>query len=326
MSTETGGEYRAVMGASEGERVDVVVVGSGPAGLQAALTLARGQRRVVVVAGTTRRNQRAHGIFNLVSRDGVAPETFREIAWKELESYGVARVEGAVEKVEGRPGDFRLCLAEAGESRLNGPKALHARRVLLAGGVVDVLPDWPGLAELWGETVFQCPLCHGHPLRGRRWGLVMAAPEGLPHISLFLAWTTDLSIFTPGWEADEETRAAFAKRGVRFVAGQIEGLVARADGPDRIAGVRVEGNVVPCDALVMHPPQDLLGFVKDLDLRLDAQGCVEVDMLGRSSQAGISAAGDMTTRFQSAVAAMASGQRAAAGLCMDLAAEDWSTR
>lgn len=297
------------------DRVDVAVLGSGPAGLQAALTLARGQRRVVVVTGGARRNDRAHAIHNVITRDGVDPEAFRSAAWSDLDAYGVVPVVGAVVAIEGTEGDFVVRTAET---------SVRARRVILAFGVRDALPDWEGLDALWGPTVFQCPFCHGHELRGRRWGFFAATPEVAAHLPMYRAWTEDLVLFTGGWTPEPEHAADLAAHGVAVSTGAIGRLVAREDAPDRLAAVVAGGETVPCDALVCHPPQEAVALVDALGLARDEAGFVAVDGFGRTSVAGLSAAGDATTRMQSAVNAMATGQLAAAGICMALAQEDWA--
>mgnify|MGYP001206652222 CR=1 FL=1 len=142
------------------ERFDVLIVGGGPAGLQAALTLGRARKRVLVADGGPRRNVTAVHMHNFVSRDGIAPQDFRREAWAQLAQYpNVSRRDEPVDAITGRRGDFST-------------GTIRARRVLLATGVVDQPPDIEGLAAFWGHSVFQCPYCHGWEVKDEPLGVL----------------------------------------------------------------------------------------------------------------------------------------------------------
>ncbi len=301
----------------EGAPFDVVVIGSGPAGLQAALTLGRGQRRVAVVEGTARRNAAAHAIHNVIGSDGAEPKAFRDAAWHDLATYGVVRIPGDVDGIDGTCGAFVVTV---------GNRQLPARRVVLATGMVDQLPSWPGLRELWGPTVFQCPFCHGHELRGRRWGIVVNGGLPAAHLALFAVWTRDLIVFTDGTPLDPAALEVLGAHGVPWVDGPIEALRPSGDNPSHLGAVVVNGSEVACDALVLRPPQAVVPLVQALDLPCTEMGMVSVDEMGRTPVPGIYAVGDTTTPMQAVVGGMALGLKAAAALCFELAHEDWDAR
>src|SRR5690606_13952284 len=127
---------------------EVVVIGGGPAGLQAALTVARVHRDVVLLDAGEGRNAPASHMHNLVTRDGVSPEEFRRIAREEVASYPTAEVRAARVRRVSPDGTAYLVELEHGE-------LLRTRTLILATGVVDELPDVPGLRELWGDLVVQ---------------------------------------------------------------------------------------------------------------------------------------------------------------------------
>src|SRR4051794_25320343 len=140
------------------EQYDAVVIGGGPAGLQATLTLARVHRTVLMVDSGAYRNDPATHMHNVVTHDGTPPADFRDAARKELAAYETATVRDASVTSLRRDGDrFTVLL---------GDEVLRARGVVLATGVVDTLPDRPGLAALFGTVVAHCPFCHGHELAG----------------------------------------------------------------------------------------------------------------------------------------------------------------
>src|SRR5512139_1088407 len=133
---------------------DVVVVGGGPAGLNAALVLGRCRRRVLVVDAGRPRNRWSHGVHNFLTRDGTPPGELRRLAVEELARYStVQRVHGLVTEVTRDAGRFLVRSQEGG--------AWRCRKLLLATGVEDVLPEVDGFAECYGRSVFHCPYCDG---------------------------------------------------------------------------------------------------------------------------------------------------------------------
>jgi thioredoxin reductase len=147
---------------------DVAVVGAGSAGLQAAQTLGR-MRQTAVVLGTDRyRNDPAAHMHNFLGHDGTPPAELRDAARKDAEQYPtVALREVGVERIDGSAGAFTLALQDG--------FSVQARRILLATGVADDLPEIPGVAELFGDLVAHCPFCHGHEFAGSPVGILGSA-------------------------------------------------------------------------------------------------------------------------------------------------------
>jgi thioredoxin reductase len=133
---------------------DVVVVGAGPAGLSAALTLGRARRPTLLIDGGPGRNSPSEGVHNFLTRDGIAPAELRTIALEQLTAYPAVQIRAAsADRVQAVDREFDLALA--------GGDRVRTRRLLLATGVLDELPAIPGLAERWGRSVVHCPYCHG---------------------------------------------------------------------------------------------------------------------------------------------------------------------
>jgi thioredoxin reductase len=289
--------------------LDVLIVGSGPSGLQAALTLGRARKRVLVADGGPRRNERAVHMNNFVSRDGIAPADFRREARTQLAKYpNVTFSDEPIESLTGSRGDFR-----AGANR--------ARRVLLATGLIDDLPELEGLAPLWGYSVFQCPYCHGWEAQGHRWAYY--APDATAHhVALFVmqlrGWSADVTLFTD--KLGDEARSRLLAAGVAMEGASVARLVGT--GQQLEAVELADGRRIACEALLMHPPQKQVELVRVLDLSLDDEGFVKVDPMTReTSIPGIYAAGDLTTRAQAAVLAAAAGMQAAAVINAELTAD-----
>ena len=291
------------------ELFDVLIAGGGPAGLQAALTLGRARKRVLVADGGPRRNAPADHMNNFVSRDGIAPADFRHEARVQLAKYpNVSFRDQQVEALTGSRGDFR-----AG--------AIRARRVLLAMGLIDELPELEGIAPLWGHSVFQCPYCHGWEARQRRWGYYApdaTAPHVGPFVTMLRGWSPEVTLYTDKLGDDVRRNLVAAKVAIESAA--VKRLVGAGG---QIEAVELaDGRRVACDALLMHPPQRQVGLVRALDVALDDEGFVKTDPMTReTSIPGIYAAGDLTTRGQAAVLAAAAGMQAAAAINAELTAE-----
>lgn len=291
------------------ELFDVLIVGGGPAGLQAALTLGRARKRVLVADGGPRRNAPAGHMNNFVSRDGIAPAAFRREARAQLTKYpNVSFRDEPIDTLAGRRGDFRAGV-------------VRARRVLLATGLVDEPPPFEGLAPLWGHSVFQCPYCHGWEARERRWGYY--APDAtLPHVGPFVmqlrGWSTEVTLFTD--RLGDDTRVTLLAAKVRIERAAVTRLVGTGHQLEVVE--LADGQRVTCEALLMHPPQKQVELVRALGVALDDEGFVETDPMTReTSIPGIYAAGDLATRGQAAILAAAAGMQAAAALNSEVTAD-----
>lgn len=286
---------------------DVAIVGGGPAGLSAALLLGRARKRVLLLDAGAPRNARAHEVHGFVTRDGIPPAEFRRIAHEQLMAYpSVVRAEQRVERIAGELDDFTLRLQEGGSVR--------ARRILLALGMIDVLPELPGYRELWGRSLFQCPYCHGWEEREKAFGFLAPDSEKLEFAAFLLGWSADVVAFTDGrFEVPAAIRERLEMAGVRLEERPIRRLVSTGAADARLEAVELEdGTQVAREVLFVRPPQRQTALVEALGLALDPNGFVQLDMRQETSRRGIFAAGDMTTQMQTAVTAAAAGYMAAA--------------
>jgi thioredoxin reductase len=304
---------------------DVVVVGAGVAGLSAALTLGRARRRVLVSDGGGPRNAPAARAHGFVSRDGVPPLELLALARAELDAYpGVEVTAGAVTRAAATPRGFGLAV-EGGQTT---GQTIEARKLVLATGVADVLPEIPGLAELWGRGVYHCPYCHGWEVRGRPWAVLGDAPLAFERVALFRGWTSEVVVLAGGpsglAEAEKERLvalgASFDERRIASVerTGEDGVEVTFQDGPSLAVG----GVFVVPRQVQRSPLAEALCCALD-ELGPTASRYVRADpVTGETTVPGVYAAGDMTGPMQSLVLAAASGARTAAGLNRALAMED----
>ncbi len=283
---------------------DAIVIGGGPAGLQATLTLARVHRRVLMLDSGHYRNDAAARMHNVVTHDGTPPAEFRAAARGELGAYSTVSVrEVAATSVHPRDHGFVVHLDE---------EAVTTRGLVLATGVRDTLPDKPGLADLFGGVVAHCPFCHGHEFAGQHVAVLGVGPAGhLPAIMGPVA--SRITVLTDGEEllAPLPDGVAVRTETVRGVCPSATGArVSFAAGPDEEVG----------GLFVALRFEQSAPFAEQLGLSMLPSGCVEIDAMGRTSLPGVHAAGDLAHTaalplpMASVVTAAAAGQMAAGAL------------
>jgi thioredoxin reductase len=289
---------------------DVVIVGGGAAGLSAALVLARARRRVVVVDAGAPRNAPAAHMHGFLSRDGTPPSDLLAAGRAEVAGYGGEILDDAVVGIE--PG-FAV--------RLGSGRALTARRVLVSTGLCDELPDVPGLRERWARDVLHCPYCHGFEVRDRALGVMGGTPDSVGHALLVRQWSSDVTFFPHTGELTADDRERLTARGIRIADGVVARIVM--DG-DRLTGVELAGGrVVACAAVFVRPrfvPNSSL--LADLGCALDDNGWAVVDATGRTSVAGVWAAGNAVDPRAQVITAAGAGSAAAIAVNADLVEED----
>ncbi|MFC9271980.1 NAD(P)/FAD-dependent oxidoreductase [Streptomyces zhihengii] len=298
---------------------DVMVLGGGAAGLNGALMLARARRSVAVVDSGAPRNAPADGVHGLLAREGIAPAELVARGREEVRGYGGHVVDGEVASVDRDGEGFAVRLADG--------RVARARRLLVASGLVDRLPDVPGVREHWGRDVLHCPYCHGWEVRDRAIGVLASGPMSVHQALLFRQWSDDVTYFAHTMEPPTAEQAEqFAARGVRVVEGEVAALEADGDG---LTGVRLtDGTVVAAAAVVVAPRMEArAGFLSALGLRAvehpsGAGEHVPADPTGRTEVPGVWVAGNVTDPTAQVGNAAAAGAMAGAQINADLIAEE----
>ncbi|WP_282837661.1 FAD-dependent oxidoreductase [Microbacterium flavum] len=294
---------------------DAVVVGGGAAGLSAAQMLGRARRRTLVIDAGAPRNRFAAHMHGVLGHDGLDPAELYARGRAEARAYGVEIVTGEV--VAARD------LGDRVEVTRRGGAVDIARALVLTSGLVDELPDIPGLAQRWGRDVLHCPYCHGFEVAGSRIGVLVTSPMGLHQAGLVRQWSEEVTAFTAlaGAVPDEVTEALRA-RGVRIVASPVVRLEVAQD---RLAGIlTADGVRHDVDALFTAPtPRLELAYAASLALaRADGPGSpLVVDATGATSHPRVWAAGNLVAPFGNVPVSMGSGSMAGAGANAGLVAQ-----
>ncbi|MGP3964254.1 FAD-dependent oxidoreductase [Nonomuraea sp. 3N208] len=303
-------------------KYDVVIVGGGAAGLSGALTLGRARRKVLVIDAGRPRNAPAAGVHTYLTREGTPPRELLAAGREEVIGYGGEIVTGTVVAAERVEDGFRVALDDG--------SAVVADRLLLATGLVDELPDVPGLAERWGRDVLHCPYCHGWEVRDQVIGVLATGPLSVHQALLWRQWSDDVTLFLhTGPEPDADQREQLAARDVTVVEGRVAGLEVTED---RLAGVRLDdGTVVACRALAvgtrMTARTDLLA---GLGLETEEQEMgghvigtrIPADATGATNVPGVWVVGNAANVTDQVIVAAANAVRVAAAINADLIAEE----
>ncbi|MFI1400093.1 NAD(P)/FAD-dependent oxidoreductase [Streptomyces sp. NPDC020681] len=308
--------------ADTAQNYDVVVIGGGAAGLSGALTLARARRSVLVIDSGRPRNAPAEGVHTYLGREGTPPGQLLAIGRTEVTGYGGEIVDGSVataERLDG--GGFRVVLDDG--------SVVAAARLLVTTGLVDELPQVPGLAERFGRDVLHCPYCHGWEVRDEPIGILATGPMAVHHALLWRQWSKDVTLFlhTAAEPGDEEYEQ-LAARGISVVDGEVTGLEVTGD---QLTGVHIGGRTIRCHALAVAPRFTArTGVLAGLGLEVTEQEMaghvigsrIATDPMGATEVPGVWAAGNVTALTDNVIGAAAAGVRAAAAINADLIAED----
>ena len=297
------------------QRYDVAVVGGGPAGLAAALWLARYLHKVVVIDSGDPRNWETRGINGYLGHQGIRSPELRRLGRMEGEQYGAEYVSGIVETATNETGDlFSVCLRDG--------KTIEARRILLAIGIRDVWPDVPGLDKCYGETVHVCPDCDGYETRGKKTVVVGAGRKAVGMALALTTWTKEIVICTNGEAADmnQDLLDLLKPLNIPVLDAPIRCVLSRER---EIRGLELDGGMsLDCERLyfaIGQYPSDDLGT--QLGCKRDKIGRVVIDERNHTSVRNVYAAGDLAGGPQLAIAAAASGAIAAVAIHASLVPE-----
>jgi len=298
------------------KQLDVVIIGGGPAGLNAALVLGRARKNVAVIDEGRPRNAVTRNTHGFLTRDGVSPSEFRRIAQEEISAYpSVSFVADTAVSITGTDGQFLITTAQG--------KTFASKKLLFTVGMKDQPLDVPGLAEVYGKSAFVCPYCDGWELRDKPL-VVISKGAGVMHFAPLLSgWTNRFTICTNGPdELTEEQREELRQHRVPVFDTPIRSI----DSIDGIVQqvVLADGTTIPCEG-IFFSPELVIGsdLPQSIGCHITETGTVVVDDFGKTNVPGVYSAGDAASRMHQAIAAAAKGAFAAAAINNELNMEAW---
>jgi thioredoxin reductase len=285
------------------EQFDAIIVGGGPAGLSCALWLARYRRTVCVFDTGDPRNKPAWAVHGFPGIPDPPPLELRaRIREQAIEAGAVHRVD-AVSRIDGERENFTVHLQRSG--------AVRARRVVLAYGLRDFVPDVPGIHDFYGHSVYHCPDCDGPSVLGQRVGVLGYDKDAAALALYLLTWSDNVTLLTNGMQTDvaKSLLETMREHNVQVRTEEIRKL----DGErGRLQNIVFEFEAMQADALFFHlGSEPRCPFASELGCDADKHGYIDVDRGQQTSVSGVYAAGDIVGHPHLASAAAAEGIRAA---------------
>lgn len=298
---------------------DAIVVGGGPAGLAAALWLARYRRRVRVIDANDPRNMPTWAVHGYLGLGDPPPTELRRIGREQATAAGAEIEAGCVDRIEGSSDDFRVALT--------GGQELRARRILLCTGLKDIIPEIPGFDDFYGSSIWHCPDCDGPGITDKRVG-VIGWGDGIAKFCMYmLTWTDRLFVLTHSQPhgMSPEALAALERWNIPIHEQAMERLEGENGCVRRV--VFHDGTDLEVDAMFFHiasgPGSTLaadLGCETDVQNMLE--GVLQIDSDFQTTVPGVYAAGDITPGSRLAIRAASEGVRAALGIHKSLIPAD----
>lgn len=287
---------------------EVIIIGGSYAGLQAAMTLGRSLRTVLVIDTGTPCNRNSPHAHNLIGFDNEPPETIAAKAKEQVLKYhSVTFLNAKAEAVSGRDNEFEVT-TDSGNSFL-------AQKVLLATGVTDIIPEIEGFAECWGKTVIHCPYCHAYEIAGKKIGILAHGEAGFEMSKLMRQWSKDISLLVNGNEPFTFEELKILKEKSIPVFPKPIAKIKSKDG--QVTKVLFEdGSSEDYDAIYARAGVRQSTMIPiEIGCELDDHGFVVVDQSQRTNVPGLFAAGDNTMAMRSLARAIAAGNTA--GICIN---------
>jgi thioredoxin reductase len=301
----------------ETQLYDVIIIGGSNAGLSAAMSLGRSLRKVLVIDSGLPCNIQTPHSHNFLTQDGNTPAEIAALAKQQVANYDTVQFfNGLAIKAEKVADGF---LIETG----TGIK-FQSRKLILATGIKDIMPEIEGFSQSWGISVIHCPYCHGYEFRGQKTGLFANGDRAIHLSKLIFNLSRQLTIFTNGKaEFTTEQFAAFAKHGISVVETTLKAIDHHEGYINHV--VLSDGKIQELDALYAAIP-----FVQNSDIPLNL-GCeiietghIKVDAMQKTTISGIYACGDNSSGMRSVALSVATGSMAGAIANMELAHDDFT--
>ncbi|WP_145147411.1 NAD(P)/FAD-dependent oxidoreductase [Paenibacillus xylanexedens] len=296
--------------------LDVLIIGGGPAGLNAALVLGRARKNVVVIDDETPRNWVTRETHGFVTRDGASPREFRKAAKEQIAAYpSVQFASDTATAITGSDGDFVVKTTQGASYR--------TKKILFAVGKKDLPLDINGLTEVYGKSAFVCPYCDGWELRDQSLVIIVNGDKALHMAKVISGWTDQYTICTNGSDSlTDEQREELKQHHVTVFDAPIQSINSEEGMVKQV--VLNDGTAIPCTGVFFQPKLFTGSELPNaIGCEITESGTVIVDASGKTSVAGVFSAGDAASEMYQAITAASLGALSAVSINNELNFEKW---
>ncbi|MEM8566127.1 MAG: NAD(P)/FAD-dependent oxidoreductase [Bacteroidota bacterium] len=295
---------------------DVIIIGGSYSGMSAAMALGRSRRNTLVIDAGDPCNKSTPYSHNFLTQDGVAPSEISTIAKDQVLSYPTIHWHhGSASDIMDKKGTFEVIL--------NGGKTVVGRRLILASGLKDQIPEIPGFEACWGKTIIHCPYCHGYEFRDQKTGILAQADQALEMVKLISNWTDQLRLFLTGSKRlDNEQSLAILDKGIQIVNQPILEVVHNKGILEHL--IMSKNTIEPIKVLYAKlPTEQKIPWIQTIGCIQSETGHIQVDMFGKTTVEGIYAVGDCAHPMRSVATAVYTGNIAGAMINKEFIEEDF---
>ncbi|MBD0287844.1 MAG: NAD(P)/FAD-dependent oxidoreductase [Flavisolibacter sp.] len=282
---------------------DCIIVGGGPAGLNAAVVLGRCRRKVLLFDTAQYRNRYSHGMHNYLTRDDILPMDFIKICHQEIKKYGIRYIPKKV--VRARKNDEGIFVVRDEEDTI-----YYAKKLLIATGLSDTLPEVEGFREMYGKSIHHCPYCDGWEVRDKKLGVYARNKEGWELALNLKAWSDDVTLFTDGknkvkpfqkelLDANDIEVIKWSIARLKGTDGKLEAIIFK-NGEERL-----------CEALFfVNGYTQQCNIAETFDCEISNKGVIITNRFQQTRTPGLFIAGDADKDMHFVVVAAAEGAKA----------------
>ncbi len=294
---------------------DVIIIGGGPAGLNAAVVLGRCRRSVLLFDHGRQRNRYSHGMHNYLTRDDILPSDFLNISRKETEKYGVQILYKEVKNAKKKQGIFEIKDIES--------NIYQSRKLILATGLSDILPKIKGAEDFYGKSLFHCPYCDGWEVSDKKLGVYSKDKGGVQVALTLTAWSSDITLYTDGEKyVKRKDEKKLQEKNISLVHQPISSF--EGEGGNLKNVLLKNGEMQRCDALFFsHGYEVQCDLVEDLGCKVDENNVALTNKSQQTNIPGLYVAGDASKDMHFVVVAAAEGAKAGVYINKELLEEHY---
>lgn len=301
------------------EVYDCIIVGGGPAGMNAAIVLGRCRRKVLLFDTEQYRNKYSHGIHNYLTRDDILPHDFLQLCHKELQKYSVQKIHKKVVSANKNDDNVFVVKDENGS-------IYYSKKLLIATGLIDTLPNIEGIQDFFGQSVFHCPYCDGWEVRDKKIGVYARNKEGWELALALKGWSDNVTLYTDGKNKVKPFQKEYLDANeIAVVRTQILKLIGQNGQLEKIAFKN--GEQRDCDTLFfVNGYEQQCNIAEAFGCEVSKKGVIVTNRLQQTNIKGLYVAGDASKDMQFVVVAAAEGAKAGVTINKELQKEVYENR